>query len=114
MGGFVHLNISTSHDSGSDVLINGPQPVSGQPHPAGHVLAWQMNPVAVSKNGLLPVERKMIAILAYDICAKSPGAVMQRSCRLGGKAAITGASSRFPRGTYLRRTNRRRKNRPGS
>ena len=43
------------------------------PIPAGHVLTWQMNPVAVFQNGLLPVERKMIAILAYDDLRLKPG-----------------------------------------
>jgi hypothetical protein len=38
------------------------------------------------------------------ICARSPGAAMQRSCRLGGSAAITGTASGSPRRTYLRRT----------
>jgi FtsP/CotA-like multicopper oxidase with cupredoxin domain len=55
------------------VLINGPQPVGSQSHPAGHVLARQMNPVAVLKNSLLPVERKMIAILANDDLRQKSG-----------------------------------------
>ena len=64
--GFVNLKISSGHDSGADMLIDWPQPIRGQSHPAGHALTRQMNPVAVSKNGFLPVERKMIAELADD------------------------------------------------
>ena len=64
--GLVNLKVSSGHDPGADVLINGSQPIRSQPHPARHALTWQIDPVAVSKNGFLPVERNVIAILAYD------------------------------------------------
>ena len=69
----VDLKVSSGHDSGADVLIDGSQPIGSQSHPAGHALTRQMNPVAVSENGFLPVERKVIAILAYDDLRQKSG-----------------------------------------
>ena len=87
----VDLKVSSGHDSGADLLIDGSQPIGGQPHPAGHALTRQMNPVAVSKNGFLPVERKVIAILADDDLRQKSGrrnaALLQarRQCRDHGR-----------------------------
>lgn len=70
---FVDLKISSGHDPGANVLIDGSQPIRSQSHPAGHALTWQVDSVAFLKNGLLPVERKMIAILAYDDLCQTSG-----------------------------------------
>ena len=57
--GLVNLKVSSGHDSGADLLIDGSKPIGGQSHPASHGLPRQVNLVAVSKNGFLPVERKV-------------------------------------------------------
>ena len=64
--GLVNLKVSSGHDPGADLLIDGSKPIGGQSHPASHGLPRQVNLVAVSKNGFLPVERKVIAELADD------------------------------------------------
>jgi hypothetical protein len=48
-------------------------------------VSWQIDPVAVSKNGFLPVERNVIAILAYDDLRQKSGrrnaALLQVRCK---------------------------------
>jgi len=55
----------------------------------------------------------LVNLLLPIICEINPGAAMQRSCNFSGNGAMIGTPSSSLRGTYLRRINRRRKNRAG-
>ena len=69
----INLQVSSRHHSGADLFIDRAQPIGSQSHPTRHALPRQMNPVAISKNRLLSVERKVIAIFADDDLGQKSG-----------------------------------------
>ena len=113
-GRLVHLHVAAGEHARADRVIDGPQPVGGQAHPARQGLPGQMHAVALAVDRFLPVERQMIAYLAMSTCASSPAVGRPRSCRQGGKGAMIGVASASPRRTNLRRMSRRRRKRAGS
>ena len=78
-GRLVHLEVAAHEHARADRIVNGPQPVGGQAHPASESLAGQVHAVALTVNGFLPVERKMIGVLGDEHLREQP-------CR--GQAAL--------------------------
>src|SRR5947208_3070084 len=63
-GRFIYLHISTGQNAGSDLLVNGLQPIGRQLHPARQRLAREVQPVALRVDLLLPIERQVVAVFA--------------------------------------------------
>ena len=70
---FIHLHIASAHDSGADGFVDGFEPVGCQAHPVRHRLPGEMHAVARPVDFLLPVEGKVIAILAHDDLCEQAG-----------------------------------------
>ena len=65
-GGLIHLHAAIAEHSLPDVLVDGLQPFRGQPDPFGHRLPRQPDLMPRPVDGFLPVEGKVVAILAHD------------------------------------------------
>src|SRR5208283_3476765 len=63
---FIHLHIAASHDAGANLFVNRLEPISGQRHPPGQSLPWQVNSVATKENLFLPIEGKMVTVFAPE------------------------------------------------
>jgi hypothetical protein len=92
-GRFIDLHITRIEHMGSDLLVNGLEPIRRQSHPLRHRLPRKPNLVARPVDRLLPVKGTML-----------------RSKSDGGSGAVTGVASSVARCTYVGRTVRRRRN----
>lgn len=63
---FIKLRVVVRKDAAEDHLIEGPKPFGGRSHPAGHVLAGQVDAIPPTGDLLLPVERQMVAVFRSE------------------------------------------------
>ena len=72
-GSFVHLKVSPGQNTGSDLIVDGPQPLGGQLDPSSQCLTGQLHAVTASEDPFLSIQRKMIAVLADQYVGQKSG-----------------------------------------
>ena len=91
---FIDLHVAAAEHALLDLLVNGLEPLRGQPDPFRHRLPWQPDLMARPVDRLLPVERKMIAILGSRRSA--PAVPEPRCCVPGSSRAAVPRWARHP------------------
>lgn len=71
-GRFVDLRIATGQHAGADLFVDRLKPIGAPFHPAGESRTGEIDLVALGKDLFLPVERKVIAILADQDVREQP------------------------------------------
>ena len=113
-GRFVHLHIATRKHPLADLLVNESQPMGRHSHPHRHRLPRQPHSIPAPIDGLLPIERNMVAVFADEDLREQPrghDAALQQRWRQWGH---DGNPIPIVALDILRRTVRWRRKRAGS